>query len=805
MSISLKQYEVYRITKEMVSQAIKEENKNSITITEEDVKKEQVKIRLFDNQAFRLITDITKDNNMINYVAVVEIKNGKEYKKIANKLYINGKRFKRFLGSTGGLKDNKVIFVSCDIYDELNRRVENGRIERPIVPAKLEAYKSLMFSSSCEIVQPKKILVVSDVYTKIREDIYKVEETDTDIGFEVSDESNYEIENNASDGFSLCTVDYMKKVSKGLGLEYMTSGVCLRCSFFKGMMFPFDIVEYFNEYADSYIVKDIWGNDIDIREVDIVTTESSLKLWSGYTSIDDYMNNCKKNNIKFAITKYIENDLEETRETNYQYLQDYELSDNDIKELCKDTVDKLKSNYCGDYNSTLDFLGIVNKDINKMSNNWQKALLVNKRMIDDSIVQAQINKMIAKKINNAKTGRLVVDGCYATICCDPILLMQKICNIKITGILDKGEVYFDYWNKRNVERALSFRSPMLCMANVTLDNMNTSESAKRWYKHMNNIYIFNAFDTFAIRHEGADCDGDAVITTNNDVLIRNFKYEKTINFIQKSASKIIPTSKDLMQSNIKCFGNKVGTVTNKITAICCKMAEFSKDSEEYKELKRRLIASSGVQQSVIDSCKGVATKGMPKYWYTYSKCNNDLDKRICIASKPYFFKYIYNNIKTNDNKKRKNEYYNNMILEEDLKKSKEIIFDNNCTMNRIAHHIENEFKDYKLTLSDKLLDYKEIRTNTYKYAEQIKEIIELYNEYNKISKNELKNNIDNDKDICTTDRIDYYKTKVYEICNNSKVTVLNTIIECMYTNKISVKFGYGVCGDLIIARLSEME
>lgn len=805
MSISLKQYEVYRITKEMVSQAIKKENNNSIVINEEDVKKEQAKIRLFDNQAFRLIIDITKDTNIINYVAVVEVKNAKEFKKIANKLYINGKKFRRCLGSTGGLKDNKVIFVSCDIYDELNRRIENGRIERPIVPAKLEAYKSLMFSSSCEIVQPKKILVVSDVYTTIREDIYKVIETDTDRGFEVEEENDYEIENNASDGFSLCTLEYMKKVSKGLGLDYITSGVCLRGSFFKGMMFPFDIVEYFNEYSDSYIVKDIWGNDIDIREVDIITTESSLKLWNGYTSIDDYLSNCKSNKIKFSITKYIEDELEETRETNYQYLQDYDLSNEDIRKLCKDTVYTLKRNYCGDYDATLEFLGISEKDKDRLSNNWQKALLTNRIMINDSIVHSQVNKMISKKINSAKTGRLIIDGCYATICCDPILLMQKICGNDITGILKKNEVYFDYWNKRNVDKSLSFRSPMLCMANVTLDTLNKTDDAKRWYRHMKNVYIFNAYDTYAIRHEGADCDGDAVITTNNDVLIKNFVYEKTINFIQKTAEKIIPTDKDLMKSDIKCFGNKVGTVTNKITAICCKMAEFDKNSEEYKELKRRLIASSGVQQSVIDSCKGVSTKGMPKYWYTYKHCNNDIDRNICITSKPYFFKYIYNNIKTIDNKKKKNEYYNNNILEDNIYKSKEIIFDNDCTMNRITHYIENEFKDYKIQLLDKVLDYKLIRTNTYGYSDKIEKVKEMYNEYNIISKNELKSNIDNEQEINTLERIGYYKSKIYDICNNSKITVLNVILECMYTNKISIKFGYGVCGDLIIKRLSEME
>ena len=62
---------------------------------------------------------------------------------------INGKKFKRILGTTGGIKKNTVNFCSEEIYDELNKRLENDRNkEIKIIPAKFEAYKSLSASAS---------------------------------------------------------------------------------------------------------------------------------------------------------------------------------------------------------------------------------------------------------------------------------------------------------------------------------------------------------------------------------------------------------------------------------------------------------------------------------------------------------------------------------------------------------------------------------------------------------------------------------------------------------------------------------
>lgn len=147
----------------------------------------------------------------------------------------------------------------------------------------------------------------------------------------------------------------MKRASDFLGLDFTATGLCLRNAWLKGMLYAFPIVEFFEKYANGYIVNDIWGNEIDIRNVEIILTESSLKLWKCYDSIDHYVNEYKNNGFTFATTKIISDNVDQERELNYQYLQSYDFEDSDIRELCDPTINYLKDLLCGDYESTINF------------------------------------------------------------------------------------------------------------------------------------------------------------------------------------------------------------------------------------------------------------------------------------------------------------------------------------------------------------------------------------------------------------------------------------------------------------------
>ena len=110
----------------------------------------------------------------------------------------------------------------------------------------------------------------------------------------------------------------------------------------------------------------------------------------------------------------------------------YVVKIEDIEELCAPTIQYLKDAMCGDYSSTIKFLGITdNADINS----WQRALFTSEYMMGDPYVIDSVHRFIKKKMNDAKIGKLFVDGNYQIASGDPFALMQSICGLEVTGLL----------------------------------------------------------------------------------------------------------------------------------------------------------------------------------------------------------------------------------------------------------------------------------------------------------------------------------------------------------------------------------
>ena len=94
--------------------------------------------------------------------------------------------------------------------------------------------------------------------------------------------------------------------------------------------------------------------------------------------------------------------------------------------------------------------------------------------------------------------------------------------------------------------------------------------------------------------------GDAVFSTNNQVLIRCYRQIPAINCIQHKAEKKTITEKDIIKSNFNGFGNSVGSITNRATAMLSVQARFDKHSKEYKELEYRILCTQLFQQNELD-------------------------------------------------------------------------------------------------------------------------------------------------------------------------------------------------------------
>ena len=781
-----------------------------------------------------------------------------------NGFYINNKKYKRLLGTTGGIKKNTVNFCSEEIYEELNRRLENGRNENvKLIPAKFEAYKALSASASNPVIDTDGILVIKDGVTHIKGNVIKVKDNGNG-GFEIEKNVEYETDKEFCDGCGMIRPSFAEKWAIKLGLKdtdkdgvehasYIPSGFNLRNSFLKGMVGTFDFELFGKEVAGSYIVEDAWGNKKDLRNIDLILTTNMLKLWNAYDSIEDYLNNCKKNGYVMSVSKVCPKKLEEKRNLNYQYLQSYNLSDKDIKELTRETVDNINGVIGDNYIKSILYTkgtDITKNNILKSNNDYIKALMIDKNVLGDSYVKSSIYRMIEKKIKQAKIGVIKVNGNYSIVFNDLYALCQSMFGLEVTGLLKNNEFYSRTWLDKGEDEIIAFRSPMTSHNNIKRMKLVENEEINKWFKYMNTVTILNAWDFTTDAMNGMDFDSDAIITTNNKIIKKNTIDELPIICEQKSADKVKVTNSLIKKSNKNGFGNEVGTITNRVTAMYDVLASLEYDSQEYNILKDRIICGQAYQQEEIDKIKGIQAKTMPKEWYNYryNKLNVDEDGvvldseeeqkikemniELMVNKKPYFFIYNYDNLKSKYNLfikeinnnciirfgKTFKELKNNPETEEEIQfvksaKYKSPVFYNPCTMNKICWYIEDAFKDVKLKVrnDDKDFDFRIYKSSKRYNKDRFEQIKNLYKQYNKEKRDLIRGqNISMDSKYESKDNYDISSSKkmfidkfikdANKICSNQE-ELCNILIDICYKNKANRQFAWDICGDQIITNL----
>ena len=772
-----------------------------------------------------------------DYLCVI-IDKGKDYRRACRGFTINGVKYHRLLGTNGGVKNETIVFISDRHGDEIRRRIENGRDQsKEMVPAKLEAYKALTCSTSIPVSMPRGILVVSDCETEFLSDIiYLNDEADGEPVME--ERKNVMVQLNESDGYGLMLPSLAQRWSEELGLDYLVSGVNTRFCWEKGMVFTFDFLDFADKVAGTYYVKDAWGHDVDVREVELILTTSMLKLWDSYASCDEYVRNCVDNGYTFGIAKTCPKELETERTLNYQFIQSYDLSDEDIDELIRPTMDELQDVLHGDATKTVLFLkgaGLNESNVERLDNDYVKALMIEPKMLDDPYIQSSVYQIIKNRINKAKIGVLKVHGNYSIVCGDPYSLCQHIFGLEVTGLLKAGEIYNKYWCDSGSERLACFRAPMTCHNNIRLVHPHHSEQAKYWYQYMTTCTLFNSWDTAAHALNGMDKDGDLVMLTDNRVLVERLRELPALMCVQRKASKKIVTEEDFIQSNIDSFGDDIGKTTNWITSMFDVQVQFEKGSPEYEELDYRIKCGQLFQQNAIDKAKGIIAKPMPREWHDRHSVNTIEDaqtrrfyQRLVADKKPYFMRYIYpdlmkqyNTYIKNTNKNAMREFQ--MTIDEMMElpcselterqkdflryyRSRMPVGNNNCVMNRICRRFEEEFDGYLGRHNgDSEFDYTIMKSGSEYSRSQYYTILKLYENYNKRLRNYAV--------FASYERVDEYDTfsKMLEMreafmqeCTKvcpDRFSLCDIVLDICYTRSSTKRFAWDICGGEIIQNL----
>lgn len=441
-----------------------------------------------------------------DYMCLV-IDKEKDYRRACKGYYINGIKYRRLLGTAGGIKNSTIVFVSERLYPELNKRINNGRDEsKELVPAKFEAYRALTCSASVPVSFPNGILVVKDVETAFKADtVYLDDECDGEPSIEYKPDTDIVMD--ASDGYGLMLPSLAERWSGELGLDYVMAGCNTRVAWSKGMVYTFDFLDFAENVAHKSVVTDVWGDEKNIYDVELILTESMLKLWDSYKSFDDYMDNCISNKYTIGIPKTCPRELENERALNYQFIQSYELNDDDIEELISPAIHEFKDVISGDWKKAALFLcgsGLNSTNIGKLKNDYIKAAMIDHRVMNDPFVQKAVYQLIKNRIDEAKVGVIGIHANYSMISGDPFGLCQSIFGMEVTGILKAGEVYNKYWDDDGADSVACFRAPMSTHENVRVVSINRSDEARYWYRYMNTCTILNSFDCMTAAMNGAD-------------------------------------------------------------------------------------------------------------------------------------------------------------------------------------------------------------------------------------------------------------------------------------------------------------
>lgn len=785
-------------------------------------------------------------NNLSNlqfhtdYMCLI-IDRNKHYYRACRGFSINGVEYRRLLGTNGGVKTGTIVFVSARLADELNRRIENGRDpDKPLVTAKLEAYKALTCSASIPVSFPKGVMVVNDYNTTFHTDIVSLR--NQEVGEPVMEfKHDQEVTIDASDGCGMMLPSLAERWSRELNLDYTVSGVNTRFSFEKGMVFTFDFIDFAaREAGGNYIVKDVWGHDVDIRNVELILTESMLKLWDSYDSCESYMNNCIKNHYTFGIAKVTPRVLDSERALNYQFIQSYDLSDDDIEELISPTMEEIRDVLGGDWKKTVLFLkgsGLNENNISKLEDDAIKALMIDHSFVNDSYVKQVVYRAIRNRIDEAKVGVVNVHGNYSIICGDLYGLCQSIFGLEVTGLLKAGEIYNEYWADNGEPNLVCFRAPMTCHANIRAVHPAMGDDVRYWFRYIHTGTIFNAWDTATASLNGADFDGDIAFLTDNQVLVRKHVPLPTIMCEQHRAEKRVSTEKDFIDTNIGSFGNDIGKITNRVTSMFEIQSRFDKGSDEYKVLDYRIKCGQLLQQDAIDKAKGIISKPMPRNWYdthNVNKMENDEQRsfysEIVADRKPYFMRYIYPELKKEYRNYTKNADMNALrefdmtIAEMEALPYEELsdrqteflrYYRNNmpvgiggCVMNKICHRFEDEFDSYIADKNAKAdFDYSIMKSGAEYSERRMYAITNLYNEYlYKLRQYKAFASYERVDKIDASSELDQitaeFRRECAEECPN-EATLCDIVVDICYSHNATKKFAWDMCGSTIIHNLLE--
>ena len=646
------------------------------------------------------------------------------------------RKYTRLSCSPAQARKNIVIF--CD--EEYTRKVQDildcGRnIHAKMAGTKFNAYFGLYSSASQPVTMPRIAVVGSYESSEPVRMMYEQppHEGETEKEFFNRDSDLLEIEEDLPfcrfDGGGLIRPEMAMCWAHDLNLDYCPSDFCIRFTYTKGAVVTFDWIEWCNEFnGGNYIVKDYFGDDVDLSQVDIIITPDMAKMIGQWDSVAHYMDESKKAGVEMRVTKYARKTDKTVNTLNYQYIQslnwdegfpynwEYLVKTHGYNKACEltgisDDVHKMTEPTTQHFNDIINNpnkreLFLMNGDFEETirGSDWfVKSGLLCPALFEERYAKDRITNAIKGAIQDAKLGKGIEHGNYQCLIPDPFAHIQYITGHEVTGILQDGEYFSNYW--RDTQNFCLARSPQTYRSEWVRCKNTVNELTDKWFMHLYSGIVCPAHGHYTMNLAGSDFDYDIGFTTDNPIIYNKiYGDDKLVTGydVPKPAKEELIDHKDekLAICDSFSFGQKIGQITNLSTSLYCMQTRFNEGTPEYDLIESRLMQLCIAQSKQIDKTKlGRKVKEIPSCWV--KETGDPVSDAVIVTKKPYFMSYRYDALHkdySNWSKKWSDEpwsaYYEDGETTDNIIKALDLcpVMLDPCAMNRWAWYIEKEAK-----------------------------------------------------------------------------------------------------------------
>lgn len=505
-------------------------------------------------------------NNGVNVEYITRKKNGD----IIKREIIH---YKMLYRSTGKAKKGSCMFICDRLYKKAIKFLYMGiklpKKNSPII--EVSAYAPLISSAIVGKIKinPKNILILKDIDRYFETEVVAVK-TDEFKQCYAEHVKKYKLKNTLFDGQAL--------IDSSIFPEWGNGYILLRHHFCKMAAFNTNIQQFFKDYfCDEYqsaTVKDMFGNDHYVKDVELITTDNAMKWLKFDVSYEYWCEKVYENNCMFGIVKTAhESKLGDVQRMSYQMVNclDESIMENVVKESV-DYINKLKQD-------DDEFLKYLEKNKN-FSNDYEVLIALCKQNYDftrSSYFRRRKEYIIKNYVLNMKSGKIIQNAENLVVVGSPYAMLLYAATGNENSVDDDDTFFIEdgtiqcYTERFNSGEYLAFfRSPFNSQNNLSYLHNTYHKKLEKYFNLGRQCIAINMNGTDAQdRNNGMDMDSDSGYTTNQKDIVEHARkcYADSptiVNLIPRDSKKYNKTMDDyaLIDNNLANSQLDIGLSSN---------------------------------------------------------------------------------------------------------------------------------------------------------------------------------------------------------------------------------------------------